>query len=262
MTAVSREFFDAYANHRAMEGRALGYADWNALPYLRSGFQAQQWSVRARSYDALIRRLINPLGKTRALDILDLGAGNGWLCNRLAQHGHKAVALDIREDRIDGLGAARNFLEENPGRFVCVGASFDELPFADSRFDVVIFNASLHYATDLGRTLAEARRVTRSGGTIAIIDSPFYNRAEDGEAMIAEKRKHMHALFGERAEILLGPNFVEFLTQDRLAAAFPILSWRRQRVRYPLRYEIRPLAAWARRRRRPSRFDLWTARVP
>ena len=38
--------------------------------------------------------------------------------------------------------------------------------------------------------------------------------------------------------------------------------WRRHRVLYPLWYELRPLVARLKRRRRPSRFDLWTARVP
>ena len=50
-----------------------------------------------------------------------------------------------------------------------VSASFDTLPLADARFDVVVFNASLHYACDLAATLHEARRVTRSGGRVVIL---------------------------------------------------------------------------------------------
>jgi hypothetical protein len=38
--------------------------------------------------------------------------------------------------------------------------------------------------------------------------------------------------------------------------------WRRHRVRYPLWYELRPLAAALRGARKPSRFDVWTAQVP
>ena len=52
-------------------------------------------------------------------------------------------------------------------------------------------------------------------------------------------------------------------TATRLAeASAPCgLSWRRHRVWQPLWYELRPLAALVRGRRRPSRFDLWEAVV-
>jgi len=47
-----------------------------------------------------------------------------------------------------------------------------------------------------------------------------------------------------------------------LAAAQPALSWVRHRVAYPLWYELRPLRAWVKGARKPSRFDVWSARVP
>ena len=58
--------------------------------------------------------------------------------------------------------------------------------------------------------------------------------------------------------------FVEFLTRRRLedASAGLGLRWRRHRVLYPLAYELRPLLARLRRRRPPSRFDLWQSPVP
>ena len=112
----------------------------------------------------------------RHSDILDLGAGNGWLCHRAARRGHHCVALDMRDDHVDGLGAAKEFLVEEPGLFRCVTGSFEDLPFASESFDVTLFNASLHYAQDLRRALLEAIRVTRRGGILAILDSPFLSQ--------------------------------------------------------------------------------------
>ena len=63
--------------------------------------------------------------RNSALDILDIGAGNGWLSNRLAQKGHRPVAVDIFTDGLDGLGAARHYGMSFP----LVEAEFDRLPF-------------------------------------------------------------------------------------------------------------------------------------
>ena len=126
------------------------------------------------------------------------------------------------------------------------------------------FNAAIHYATSLETTLAEAVRVTRPGGHLVILDSPFYTSGQDGERMVAEKRAAAAREWGPRAEALLALPTIEYLTADRLATASAThaLAWRRHRVRYPWWYECRPLVARLRGRRAPSRFDLWETVVP
>lgn len=260
---ASARFRAEYAAQRAAEGRGYDRADLLSLPYLVRGPLADQWGVRARTFDAFVSRVLRPAAVrvTRPLEIVDLGAGNGWLCHRVALEGHRAVALDIRDDAVDGLSAAGTYLERGSSRFERVVASFEALPFRDGSFDIVVFNASLHYALDLDATLREAARVVRGGGKIAVLDSPFYTRESDGEAMVAEKRRTAGLRFGSRADTLLAPEFIEFLTRQRMETASRAcrLSWRRHRVRYPLWYELRPLSARLRRARRPSRFDLWEA---
>jgi SAM-dependent methyltransferase len=258
-------FAHAYAAHREAEGRRLSEADLLELPWLSHGPQAAQWAVRARTFEAFVTRVLGPMiaATMRPLTVLDLGAGNGWLSYGVACLGQRAVALDIRADDVDGLGAAEPFVARAAGRIQCIVASFDAVPLPDGAADVAVFNASLHYATDLPAVLAEARRVTRQGGVIAILDSPFYRREADGAAMVAEKRAQAGGRFGERAAVLTSLPSIEFLTAGTLATASNglALAWQRHRVRYPLGYELRPLLAALRRRRRPSRFDLWTAAV-
>jgi SAM-dependent methyltransferase len=256
------QFRMAYAAHRASEGRDHAGAELRQLPYLRASPLARQWAVRARTFDAFVARVVRPLETGgRALRVLDLGAGNGWLAYRLAGRGHECVAIDVREDAVDGLGAASELAGERP--FERLAASFESLPLPAGEADLAVFNASLHYATDLAAVFGEAVRVLRPGGCLAILDSPFYAREADGAAMVAEKRRAGHDRFGDKAEALLGLPFIEFLTRERLeAASTPYgLAWRRHRVRYPLWYELRPLLARLRGRRAPSRFDLWTATV-
>src|SRR5215469_9185947 len=208
MSIPSADFRREYARHRASEGRGLRGDQLRSLPYLVEGGLAHHWAVRARSFDTFVSRVLKPLSSAGPLDLLDLGAGNGWLCHRMAACGHRAVAIDVRDDKVDGLGAAADFLVDTAAPFQCVKASFDALPFDDDRFDLAIFNASLHYATDLHRVLMEASRVTRSGGCIAVLDSPFYRCDRDGRDMVAEKLGDGRSRFGTSANVLLTQNFI------------------------------------------------------
>lgn len=255
-----------YAKHREAEGRNHAGDELLALPYLGSGPLARQWAVRARSFDAFAKRVLRPhaarLG--RPLRLLDLGAGNGWLSYRVALEGHHAVALDIRNDAVDGLGAADAFMQRAPGRIERITASFEDVPLPSATIDIAIFNASLHYAVNLERALQEAARLVRPGGQLVILDSPFYRRDADGSAMVAEKKARATLQFGERADALLALPFIEYLTRESLeAASAPLgLRWHRHRVLYPLWYELRPFRAALRGDRKPSRFDLWVATRP
>jgi SAM-dependent methyltransferase len=266
-SAADPGFRRAYASHRAREGRGpLDERSLLALPWLSEGPFAAEWSVRARSYQAFLDGVLVPLarGASAPLRVLDLGAGNGWLCYRMARLGHEAVALDVRTDPIDGLGAARGFQPHLDRMFDRVAASFECLPFASDVFDIAVFNASLHYAQELGSVLGEAARCVRSGGRIAVLDSPFYQGPADGEAMVADKRARAGRFFGDLADVLAAPRFIEYLTRSRLeqASEAPLgLAWQRTRVRYPLRYELRPWTARLLGRRTPSRFDVWWTEV-
>lgn len=261
-----RRWARAYARLRRSEGRgAGGEAELLSLPYVTTGPLAAQWRVRSRTFDAFLARVVAPLERERgqALQVLDLGAGNGWLSARLAARGHRCVAADLRVDDVDGLAAAAPFARRLPRMFGRVAASFDALPLRGRRFDLVVFDASLHLAEDLPRVLAEAARAAAPGGRVAILDSPFYARPESGEAMRAEKRGETAARFSDLADDLLALAPVEFLTRERLGAAGARagLAFRRRRVLYPVAYEARGVVARLRGTRTPSRFDIWVARV-
>ena len=260
---VRRRFREEYAAHRASEGRGQSAVDALTLPYVREGALARQWAVRARSFETFQRRVLRPAQRRADIDargalrVLDLGAGNGWLAHRASLVGAEALALDTRDDGVDGLGAAPR---ESP--IARVVASFEAIPLCDASFDVAVFNASLHYAEDLGRALREARRVVRPRGRIVVIDSPFYGSTEHGEAMLRAKRQDAIRRFGPRAEALMALAVVEYLTRERLADAsrgLALAPWRRYRVLYPLWYELRAVRAKLRGERPPSRFDVWEA---
>jgi ubiquinone/menaquinone biosynthesis C-methylase UbiE len=63
----------------------------------------------------------------------------------------------------------------------------ERLPFASEHIRLIAANASFHYSRDFRATLSEFERVLTPGGIIAIVDSPFYESAADGERMLADR---------------------------------------------------------------------------
>jgi SAM-dependent methyltransferase len=239
--AYYETFLCDYMQIRRAEGRgSQDAAYYRALP-----FHDGPWRIRAATYKYTESRLL----PERALDILDLGAGNGWLSNRLAQKGHRPVAVDIFTDGLDGLGAARHYGMSFP----LVEAEFDRLPFVDGQFDWAVFNCSLHYSTDYRRTLAEALRCLRPGGQIVVLDSPVYKRREHGENMREERHRQFEKMYGFRSDSV--PS-IEFLWEELLTelARDLRLTWQIHRPWYGWAWHVRPWKARIQRRRPPSRF--------
>jgi hypothetical protein len=77
--------------------------------------------------------------------------------------------------------------------------------------------------------------------------------------MVSERIRATREHLADLADGLLALDSIEFLTAGMLsrASARSGVIWRRHRVLYPLWYELRPVKAWLRRSRPPSRFDLW-----
>jgi SAM-dependent methyltransferase len=173
-------FIEDYEVIRALEGRqSTDPSYYRSLPFKdTSGKFSADWRIRAASYQ-LLERMI-----TSDSHVIDLGAGNGWLSNRLSVLGCDVHAVDLLVNPRDGLGAWKNY----GNKFTPVQAEFSHLPFADGFASSVIFNASFHYSESYEDTLGEALRVLTWNGKIVIMDSPVYHDAVSGEKMVAERR--------------------------------------------------------------------------
>ena len=254
-------FFEDYLAIRHAEGRGSDDpAYYLELPF-RSGHGPVdwQWSMRAATYRYFERKILAPLARAanRPLSILDLGAGVGWLSYRLALRGHQPVAVDLLDDSLDGLGAARHY----PRPFPRIQAEMDNVPLSDEQFDLAIFNASFHYATDYRATLREARRLLGWGGQVIILDTPIYRSFQHGEQMRAERQVQFERTYGFRSDSVLS---MEYLDEQMILDLGKDLNirWRAYRPWYGLRWHLRPLQARLKGRRPPSRFEIlvgsWT----
>jgi len=192
---------------------------------------------------------------------LDIGAGNGWLSYRAAASGHRPAAADLVVNEFDGLGAARHYASVLKQLFPRFQAEMDHLPFASAQFDVVVFNASFHYSTNYHDTLNEALRCLRHSGHVLITDSPLYHADESGRRMVEERHLQFKNQYGFRSDSI--PS-LEYLTFDQVKILGRELGifWKMRKPWYGLAWSLRPLRAWCRGRREPSKFRvLWGQRT-
>lgn len=249
-----RRFLDEYRTVRRAEGRGVAdAAAYRGLPdHDASGGHRAEWRVRAATFAALVDEVVTPLAAARTpLTIADLGAGTTWMSRRLALAGHRVVAVDLDTDPADGLGA-RRFSEVD---FDAVQAEFDRLPIPDDGCDLAVFNGSLHYSADPAATLAEALRVLRPGGAVAVLDTPFYRSASAGLEMVADRQADFEARFGFASASIDSRGFLTFDELEELAGRLGV-EWRVDRPFLGLRWALRPLIATVRRRREPATFAL------
>ncbi|MGA3205045.1 MAG: class I SAM-dependent methyltransferase, partial [Bryobacteraceae bacterium] len=168
---------------------------------------------------------------------------------RLSLRQHRAVALDIFTDAMDGLRAARHY----GGRFPLLEAEFDHLPLRAESFDLAIFNASIHYSTDYRRTLNEVRRCLRPAGHFVIMDSPVYQVREHGERMRAERHDEFARRYGFRSDAVPSLEYFDEEALAELAGELKI-RWSVHRPWYGWKWWSRPWKARLLGRRPPSRF--------
>lgn len=179
-----------YCRVRADEG----FRHSNELPRVPRGHaQARIWKQRARHFGRFLDWLDRERPKGQA--IVDIGAGCCWAAQRLAERGHSVAALDINLDPLDGLTALGEDCGALPG-IERIEADMEFLPLSGGCADVVLLNGALHYARCPQNVIAEARRILKPSGSIAVLDSPIYRRSADGEAMVRMKKKDFLGRYG------------------------------------------------------------------
>ncbi|MCZ8370143.1 MAG: metalloregulator ArsR/SmtB family transcription factor [Porphyrobacter sp.] len=167
---------------------------------------AGEWDeLRAlHSADADVEtRLAEALSDAPLGHLLDIGTGTGRMAELFAPHAERIVALD---KNLEMLRVARAKLQHLPASSIeLVQGDFSDLPFADASFDTVILHQVLHFAPDPAPALAEAARVLRGGGRIAIVDFASHDHEE-----LRTRHQHVRLGFSDRqmAELFKAAGFI------------------------------------------------------
>jgi ubiquinone/menaquinone biosynthesis C-methylase UbiE len=175
------------------------------------------WTIRQRTF----REFETAIAKVPRGLALDIGAGNCWMTRYLDRWGFDAIALDINTSETDGLRAGQKFIDDG-AVFLRVRAPMERLPFASGRIRLLTTNASFHYAADFRAALSEFERVLTPDGIIAIVDTPFYVDAADGERMLAQRVEEFRKKYGMPESMARQSRYMTYNELEELAASLAL----------------------------------------
>lgn len=205
------DFAAACRTDRRKLAEIRSHREEQALAYFAE--HAEDWDEvrRLHSSDDLIEvGLGQALGDAPLGRLLDIGTGTGRMAELFVERAEHIVALD---KSLAMLRVARAKLQHLPAdRVELVQGDFASLPFGSGSFDTVLFHQVLHFAQSPAVVLAEAARVIRRGGRVAIVDFAAHQHEELRE-------KHAHARLGfsdEQMERLLSDAGFETRPPDAL----------------------------------------------
>lgn len=126
---------------------------------------AGDYGVTARRFERTAAELVAACGLGPGQRALDVAAGTGNVALAIAVSGASPEACDLTPELVDRGKARCDELGE--WEIPWTVADAEELPYAAGRFDAVLSVFGLVFAPRPEVAIAEAFRVTRSGGTVA-----------------------------------------------------------------------------------------------
>jgi SAM-dependent methyltransferase len=127
---------------------------WSADP--------EAWALFSEPHNRpLFDAVLRAAGVTDGTRLLDIACGTGLLLQLAAAEGASVTGVDVSEAM---LGVARERLPEADLRLL----DLQRLPFSDDSFDAVTGVNAFQFAEDPVAAIAEAARVLRPGGRLAV----------------------------------------------------------------------------------------------
>lgn len=189
--------------HRAKVVQSLpSIKDYNSLPGSLADSHFE-WRIRALDLNNVLRSL--PPG--RKLQILDVGAWNGWLSHQLVAKGHDVLGIDYIADANDGLGARKQYKH----LWHAIQMDVSDLSVFQPIFDVVILNHGLHFSPDPVNTIEQAKQLLKPGGLLIILCVTIYRNPSLRIRQVEDMQRKFKLAYG--IEIFVHPTR-GYLTQD------------------------------------------------
>jgi ubiquinone/menaquinone biosynthesis C-methylase UbiE len=148
--------------------------------------------------------------------VLDIGSGPGLLAGELAATvGPEGAVegIDVSESMLAIAREQPRAADSAPTRFTAADAL--RLPFADETFDAAVCTQVYEYVADIPAALAQARRVLRPGGRLAILDTDW-----DSVVWHSSDRALMLRVMGAWDEHLADPYLPRRLPRELADAGF------------------------------------------
>lgn len=176
------EFEKSYISLRTKENRIYNDTIVQKLPdyEIEDPQLSTEWKIRKKSAERLKKYILKhfPNGS-----ILEIGCGNGWLCNYISTQNNTIFGLDITINEL--FQAGKLFYKPNKIQFL-FGDLF-RINFLENSFDIILLASSIQYFTNLSDLINKSLAFLSDNGEIHILDSNLYNEEEIDKAKIRTK---------------------------------------------------------------------------
>jgi ubiquinone/menaquinone biosynthesis C-methylase UbiE len=188
----------ARENHAYWLKRAEGYSEVNREEL--SGIQHQTWP------DFLEEEIGKqfPDRKPENLQVLDIGAGPGFLSIVLTERGYQVTAADFAESMLE---EARRNAGTLADRIHFCREDAMELSFADESFDIVLSRNLTWNLPDPKKAYGEWLRVLKRGGLLLNFDANWYRYLVDDRAREAYEEDRKKVAERKVGDYNIGENF-------------------------------------------------------
>jgi len=130
-----------------------------------------------------VARAIDEISSGKALDILDVGCGDGGAIELLSGTGHRVFGYDYECRRDQITQKLKQFLGDKFDERVHFATDGKTIPFEDNSFDVLFANQVFEHVLHLDRIIEECARVLRPGGVLIAL-FPFATYPLEGHLKI------------------------------------------------------------------------------
>jgi ubiquinone/menaquinone biosynthesis C-methylase UbiE len=168
---------------------------------------ATDWDTMRLAYydERVIERMVAVSGVDAHKTVADVGTGTGFVAAGVASRVEQLIGIDnapamleVARDNLRALGVSNVDL--------MIG-DIAELPLESDSVDAAFANMVLHHAEDPATMLREMARITRAGGTVAVVDEVEHSyewmRGEHADIWLGFSEGQVERLFGD-AGILEG----------------------------------------------------------
>ena len=178
-------------SEQSIQNVITSYWDRRAAAYTAAQHRSEREELDRDLWTAIWRSAL----PTPPADVLDLGTGGGHAAILLAEMGYRVTATDLSHGMLDQ-ARARAAGMASPPRFALDDAVRPSQP--PRSFDVVASRYLAWTLRDPEAALRRWHRLLRPGGTLALVDAPWFPRGIDGnptegfaEHYRAEIRDHL-----------------------------------------------------------------------
>ena len=177
---------------------------------------AQEYATYRNAYSNELYDFIAQFGLRRGATILDVGCGAGAASEPFVMNGFPVTGVDSSE-------AMLAVASQRMPNATFVKGEAEALPFPNERFDVVISAQAFHWV-DRAKALAEAFRVLRRGGMIAV----WWKHLMSYDAVKEIREDVFRSMGKEPVEAGLSGGFREFYASTQFTGqTLRVIPWRR-----------------------------------